>query len=105
MERPAAGSVHVDGALGAAVGRGAGGSHGGARFVPGRVGRALSRRQGAACGEPGEAADALLREGQDAALVVVGSHGRGLIRRTLLGSVSHAVVNRAQCSVAVLRAR
>ncbi|MER5393131.1 universal stress protein [Saccharopolyspora sp. NPDC002686] len=53
---------------------------------------------------PEKPADALLREAQDAALVVVGSHGRGPVRRALLGSVSHAVVNRAQCPAAVLRA-
>ncbi|MER7078933.1 Nucleotide-binding universal stress protein, UspA family [Saccharopolyspora kobensis] len=52
---------------------------------------------------PEKPADALLREAQDAALVVVGSHGRGLFRRALLGSVSHAVVNRARCPVAVMR--
>ncbi|MDA3625149.1 universal stress protein [Saccharopolyspora oryzae] len=53
---------------------------------------------------PEKPADALLREGQDAALVVVGSHGRGFVRRVLLGSVSHAVVNRARCPVAVVHA-
>ncbi|WP_246155493.1 universal stress protein [Saccharopolyspora hirsuta] len=47
---------------------------------------------------------ALFREAELAGLLVVGSHGRGRIRRALLGSVSHAVVNRAPCPVAVLRA-
>lgn len=54
---------------------------------------------------PEKPAQALLREAQGAGLLVVGSHGRGRIRRSLLGSVSHAVVNRAPCPVAVLRAR
>ncbi|MCI2422424.1 universal stress protein [Saccharopolyspora sp. K220] len=53
---------------------------------------------------PEKPSQALLREAQEASLLVVGSHGRGRIRRALLGSVSHAVVNRAPCPVAVLRA-
>ncbi|GGM56931.1 universal stress protein [Longimycelium tulufanense] len=47
--------------------------------------------------------DALLERADGAALLVVGSHGRGAVRRALLGSVSHAVLNRATCPVAVLR--
>jgi nucleotide-binding universal stress UspA family protein len=53
---------------------------------------------------PEQPAEALLREAEGANLLVVGSHGRGRIRRALLGSVSHAVVNRAPCPVAVLPA-
>ncbi|MGI8312642.1 universal stress protein [Saccharopolyspora hattusasensis] len=53
---------------------------------------------------PEKPAEALFREAEGASLLVVGSHGRGRIRRSLLGSVSHAVVNRASCPVAVLRA-
>ncbi|MBB5158437.1 universal stress protein [Saccharopolyspora phatthalungensis] len=53
---------------------------------------------------PEKPAQALFREAQEASLLVVGSHGRGRIRRALLGSVSHAAVNRAPCPVAVLRA-
>ncbi|MGW3470806.1 universal stress protein [Saccharopolyspora sp. NPDC000995] len=48
--------------------------------------------------------EALLREAQEASLLVVGSHGRGRLRRAFLGSVSHAVASRAPCPVAVLRA-
>ncbi|MFB9569163.1 universal stress protein [Saccharopolyspora hordei] len=54
---------------------------------------------------PEKPTQALLREVEQAqaGLAVVGSHGRGRVRRSLLGSVSHAVVNRAPCPVAVLR--
>ncbi|ONF70436.1 universal stress protein [Amycolatopsis keratiniphila] len=47
-------------------------------------------------------ADALVAQAADAALLVVGSHGRGALRRLFLGSVSHAVLYHAPCSVAVL---
>lgn len=48
-------------------------------------------------------AHALIEEAKDAALLVLGSHGRGAVRRALLGSVSHAVLYHAHCSVAVIR--
>lgn len=38
-------------------------------------------------------------------LIVLGSHGRGLVQRFLLGSVSHAVVLHAPCAVEVVRER
>jgi len=38
-------------------------------------------------------------------LVVVGSHGRTRLERLFLGSVSHALVTHAPCSVEVVRAR
>lgn len=47
-------------------------------------------------------AQALLDVAEDAALLVVGSHGRGAVRRALLGSVSHAVLYHAPCPVAVV---
>lgn len=48
-------------------------------------------------------AQALLTAAQDADLLVVGSHGRGVVRSMLLGSVSRAVTHYAPCPVAVVR--
>lgn len=48
-------------------------------------------------------APALLERSRDAALVVVGSNGRGAIARTVLGSVSMALLHRSHCPVAVIR--
>jgi nucleotide-binding universal stress UspA family protein len=39
---------------------------------------------------------------QDAALVVLGSHGRGDLKSAVLGSVSHAVASGAPCPVVVV---
>lgn len=46
--------------------------------------------------------EALLAASAEAALLVVGSHGKGAMRRALLGSVSHELVDSAPCPVAVL---
>lgn len=44
-------------------------------------------------------------EGWGAELIVVGNHGRGFWGRSLLGSVSGAVLHHAPCSVLVVRQR
>lgn len=52
---------------------------------------------------PEEAAHALLREGDNALLLVTGSRGRGELKGLLLGSVGLAVAARAHCPVIVVR--
>lgn len=51
----------------------------------------------------GEPVHQLVDASRAASLVVVGSRGRRLLSSTLLGSVSRAVVERAECPVAVVR--
>ena len=51
----------------------------------------------------GEPAPVVTDVAKDFDLVVVGSHGRKGLDRFLLGSVSHAIVHRAPCSVLVVR--
>jgi nucleotide-binding universal stress UspA family protein len=50
-----------------------------------------------------EAAEALLREGNNASALVTGSRGRGELKGLLLGSVGLAVAARAHCPVIVVR--
>lgn len=52
-------------------------------------------------GDPGASICEVAAEGFD--VVVVGSHGAGLVRRVLMGSVSTYVVNHAPCPVLVVR--
>ncbi len=53
----------------------------------------------------GSAKKLIVKEAQNwkADLVVIGSHGYGFLTRTLLGSVSDAVVHHSPCSVLVAR--
>jgi nucleotide-binding universal stress UspA family protein len=53
----------------------------------------------------GQPALAIVEEAEawGADLVVLGSHGRGVVKRFLLGSVSNAVAQHAHCSVEIVR--
>ncbi|MET9272085.1 universal stress protein [Kribbella sp. NPDC003557] len=50
----------------------------------------------------GPAAEAILSHAEDAQLIVVGTHGKGLVRRILLGSVSRQVLNDTNRPVAII---
>jgi nucleotide-binding universal stress UspA family protein len=52
---------------------------------------------------PGRPAQVLTHASEHAALVVVGSHGRGVVEGLVLGSVSQAVLHHARCPVLVAR--
>jgi nucleotide-binding universal stress UspA family protein len=52
----------------------------------------------------GHPVEALVRQSENACLVVVGSRGRGGFRGLLLGSVSQGVLHRSHCPVAIVRA-
>ncbi|MGZ4353927.1 MAG: universal stress protein [Gaiellaceae bacterium] len=53
----------------------------------------------------GRPASALVREAEDADLLVVGSRGHGGFSGLLLGSVSHQCAHLSRCPVAIVRAR
>jgi nucleotide-binding universal stress UspA family protein len=54
----------------------------------------------------GDAANLILEKAKDlhAEIIILGSHGHGLLRKALLGSVSEAVLRRAPCNVMVVPA-
>ena len=76
----------------------------------GTITRALAQVQGTGSASvgvdriavEGRAADAILGHADDAQLIVVGTHGRGLVRRALLGSVSRQILNDADRPVAIV---
>ncbi|WP_020658926.1 universal stress protein [Amycolatopsis benzoatilytica] len=53
----------------------------------------------------GDAAGALIDQSRNAALLVVGSHGKGMVREALTGSVGKACLRRASCPVTVIPPR
>jgi len=52
----------------------------------------------------GDAAKLILEKADDlqTEIIILGSHGHGLLRRALLGSVSEAVIRHARCNVLVV---
>ena len=51
----------------------------------------------------GRAADTLIAESSNAAMLVVGSRGRGGFRGLLLGSVSQQIAQHGSCPVVIVR--
>ena len=51
----------------------------------------------------GRAADTLIMASEGAAMLVVGSRGRGGFRGLLLGSVSQQIAQHASCAVVIVR--
>jgi nucleotide-binding universal stress UspA family protein len=45
----------------------------------------------------------LVKQAEKAQLVVVGSHGRGRLAESILGSVAQTVIHHAECPVLVVR--
>ena len=58
--------------------------------------------EGARVVAEGRPADVIVSHAGDAQLIVVGTHGKGMVRRVLLGSVSRQVLNDADRPVAVV---
>ncbi|GAB2855494.1 hypothetical protein GCM10022221_63790 [Actinocorallia aurea] len=50
----------------------------------------------------GHPVEVLAEAAKDAALLVVGSHGRGPVKGLMFGSVGHGVLHHAHCPVAVV---
>jgi nucleotide-binding universal stress UspA family protein len=68
------------------------------------VARRLDARDAEQRAELGPPADRIvgIADEENAALVVIGSRGRGDMKSALLGSVSHGVLSRATCPVVVV---
>jgi nucleotide-binding universal stress UspA family protein len=71
------------------------------RLVDAAAARALDPQRVTLAVEAGDAVDEILHyaEAHGAGLLVLGSHGRGLIRRFMLGSVAERVLRLAKCPV------
>lgn len=52
----------------------------------------------------GDAAELILEKADDlqAEIIIIGSHGHGLLHKALLGSVSEAVIRHARCNVMIV---
>ena len=70
------------------------------QHVAGRL-DAGDAEQRAELGPPADRIVAIAEE-ENAALVVIGSRGRGDVKSALLGSVSHGVLSRATCPVVIV---
>jgi nucleotide-binding universal stress UspA family protein len=68
----------------------------------GEVGEARGEVEIETVAVEGSPADVITGQAADAQLIVVGSHGKGLVRRLLLGSVSRRVLNDADRPVVVV---
>ncbi len=51
----------------------------------------------------GRSAAILVKRSADSGMVVVGSHGRGRLAESILGSVSQSLIHHAECPVLVVR--
>ncbi|MDH3345803.1 MAG: universal stress protein, partial [Kiritimatiellaceae bacterium] len=52
----------------------------------------------------GDAADLILEKAEEvkADMIVMGSHGHGMLRKVLTGSVTEAVLRKASCGVLII---
>jgi hypothetical protein len=61
-----------------------------------------TRRHRRSCSLDGEPAEVLAEQTRELGLLVMGSRGYGPLRRVLLGSVSDAILDRADCPVMIV---
>lgn len=76
------------------------------RIVRAAVARVAELHSGVACegkAVEGHAAEVLLKEAEQADMIVVGNRGRGGFASLLLGSVTQHLVHHAHCPVVVVR--